>query len=517
MTGIAASGAPPALDFVGIRVLVVGDIMLDRFRYGEVRRLSPEAPVPVMRVERDRVMAGGAGNVAANVVSLGCDCAVIGVVGDDHAGELLRAQLSAHGIDPAMLVSDHARRTTVKTRLIGASQQLLRYDEEDVGKVCPATENAIIARFDKAVTSCGIVAISDYAKGVLTDRVLKHVIARCRELGVPVLVDPKRTDMRAYAGATLIKPNRAELKAATGIACSSFEQVSQAAEVLIEQTGAKVLVTMSEAGMALYCRGGERWRFPAQAAEVFDVSGAGDTSLAALCAGWGAGLGPEQSVRLANAAAGVVVRKLGTATITVEELSLALDTEGQEAHVGIASLAIAHMKVKTWKRQGLRVGFTNGCFDILHAGHVQILREARKRCDRLVVGLNSDASVSRLKGPERPIQSESSRGIVLSAVDAVDLVVVFEEDTPLALIETLMPTDLIKGADYTEDTVVGAEQVKAAGGRVHLIDLVPGLSTTRAVERIKAGAREPERAHAGVIAGLRVEVDPAASGPVRGQ
>lgn len=475
------------LNFEQVRVLVIGDIMLDRFRYGQVSRLSPEAPVPVMHVKDDKVMQGGAGNVAANLVALGCTCGVLGVIGDDEAGAQVRGLLAKGSVDGSGLVVDAGRRTTIKTRLIGGSQQLLRFDEEDVDSLDPATEAAIIERFDSVIAGYGIVAISDYAKGVLTDAVLAHVIRRCNALGIPTFVDPKRADMCAYAGATLIKPNLAELKTATGVSGHSLEQVTKAAEVLIEQTGSMILVTMSEAGMTLFGKAGERWRFPAREAEVFDVSGAGDTALATLCAAWGAGYEPEQAVRLANVAAGVVVRKLGTATITVEELALALESEDQETHIGVASLSKARMQVLTWKRQGLRVGFTNGCFDIVHAGHIRILQEARKRCDRLVVGLNSDASVSRLKGPERPVQSESSRGIVLSAVDAVDLVVIFDEDTPLELIKTLKPTDLIKGADYTEETVVGAAEVKAEGGRVHLIDLVPGLSTTQAVERIRSG------------------------------
>lgn len=497
MTPSARQGSATALTFDGVRVLVIGDIMLDRFRYGQVNRLSPEAPVPVMHVKEDRIMQGGAGNVAANLVCLGCSCTVIAVVGEDDAGAHVRQLLAENNIDISGLVVDRARRTTVKTRLIGGSQQLLRVDEEDVGSVSRTTEEEIIARFDSLIEGYGIVAISDYAKGALTDAVLAHVIGRCRELGIPALVDPKRTDMRAYAGATLVKPNLSELRAATGISAQAPEQVTKAATMLTEQTGAMILVTMSEAGMTLFGKDGERWRFPAHAAEVFDVSGAGDTVLSTLCAAWGAGYQPEQAVRLANLAAGVVVRKLGTATITVEELILALESEDQESHIGVASLSKARIQVLTWKRQGLKVGFTNGCFDIVHAGHIHILQESRKRCDRLVVGLNSDASVGRLKGPSRPIQGESSRAIVLSAVDAVDLVVLFDQDTPLELIKALKPTDLMKGADYTEDTVVGAEEVKADGGRVHLIDLIPGLSTTRAVERIRSSDESiaQERVH----------------------
>lgn len=480
--------------FENTRILVVGDLMLDRFRYGSVSRISPEAPVPVLHIVREQKMLGGAGNVLANITSLGGQAGLIAAIGIDEAGRLCSELIAGKGGDPALLVEDSTRPTTLKTRFISGSQQLLRCDEEDSSPLPEAIEDRIVAHFDRAIGDYDVVALSDYAKGLLTDRVLRHAISRCRELGKPVIVDPKRRDFSAYAGASVIKPNRSELAAYSGLPCRDLAGSETAAALAMEKTGAAILLTLSEEGMALFRPGHEMAHLHATATEVFDVSGAGDTALAIFCAGVASGLAMEGAARIANAGAGAVVRKLGTATLSRAELVHAVAELG---HTGIeaqqpASGAIrtpeeALQVVKAWKREGLRVGFTNGCFDIVHAGHVQILRRARACCDRLVVGLNSDASVSRLKGPARPVQGEASRAAVLSAMNVVDLVVVFDEDTPLSLIELLLPTELIKGADYREDQVVGAEVVKAHGGRVHLIELLPGLSTTAAIARIEQG------------------------------
>lgn len=473
--------------FRDARVLVIGDVMLDRFRYGSVSRISPEAPVPVLLAGREVRMLGGAGNVLANVASLDGACGLIAVVGDDDAGRECEAIVRAASGAESLLVVDAGRRTTVKTRFISGSQQLLRCDEEDVSPYSGAVEDALIARFEEALPRYAIVALSDYAKGVLSDRVLAHVIARCQAAGVPVVVDPKRRDFSVYAGASVIKPNRSELSAFAGAACHSLAGCHAAAERAIEVTGAAILLTLSEDGMALFRAGRDPLHIHATATEVFDVSGAGDTVLGIFCVALASGLEMDEAVMLANVGAGAVVRKLGTATLTLEELIHAVDDAHEPRRGEVAGLADAARQVALWKQAGLRVGFTNGCFDIVHGGHIEILRRARLTCDRLVVGLNSDASVARLKGPTRPIQGEASRAAVLSAIDAVDLVVVFEEDTPLNLIDALRPTELIKGADYTEDQVVGAAIVKGDGGRVHLIDLVPGLSTSNAVARIQEG------------------------------
>jgi D-beta-D-heptose 7-phosphate kinase/D-beta-D-heptose 1-phosphate adenosyltransferase len=478
------------VDFRALSVLVIGDIMLDHFRYGSVRRISPEAPVPVVHIEDEKLMLGGAGNVAANLASLGCRCSLIAMVGNDRHAATCRQLLDTIGVDSRFLFQAEKRRTTVKTRLIGASQQLLRFDEEDLSPISEAEEQALIDLLDSEAAHHQVIAVSDYAKGVLTDRVLRHVITRGRELGIPVIVDPKRKDFTAYAGATVIKPNCHELSAATGIHCSDIADCSQATAKAIELTGADILLTMAQNGMALARKGQEPLHVPTVAAEVFDVSGAGDTVMASLCAMIAAGLELDFAVNIANVAAGIVVRKLGTATVTRAELIRAFDASNVHTHLGSVSSEQAVMVVEKWRESGLRVGFTNGCFDIVHAGHIAILREARRRCDRLVVGLNSDASVTRLKGPGRPVQSESSRAAVLAAIDAVDLVVLFDEDTPLRLITMLRPSDLIKGADYSEDAVVGAREVKADGGRVHLIDLLDGHSTTAAVQRILEGKRK---------------------------
>lgn len=472
------------VDFRTLSVLVIGDLMLDHFRYGSVRRISPEAPVPVIHLEDEKLMLGGAGNVAANLASLGCRCSLISMVGSDRHAATCRQLLDAIGVDSRFLFEADGRRTTVKTRLIGASQQLLRFDEEDLAPISEAEERALIELVDAQVPLHQVIAISDYAKGVLSDRVLRHIIMRGQALGVPVVVDPKRKDFTAYAGATVIKPNCHELAAATEMPCSDITDCSRATAKAIELTGADILLTMAQNGMALARKGQETLHFPTVAAEVFDVSGAGDTVLASLCAMIAAGLELDFAVNIANVAAGIVVRKLGTATVTRAELIRAFEASNVQTHLGSVTAEQAVSVVEKWRESGLRVGFTNGCFDIVHAGHIAILRESRRRCDRLVVGLNSDASVSRLKGPSRPIQSENSRAAVLAAIDAVDLVVIFDEDTPLRLIKLLHPSDLIKGADYSEDNVVGAKEVKADGGRVHLIDLLAGHSTTAAVERI---------------------------------
>lgn len=479
------------LEFDSARVLVIGDMMLDRFRYGSVSRISPEAPVPVMHVSSEKSMLGGAGNVLSNIAALDGACGLIAAVGNDEAGLQCRNMVSALGADALLLVVAEGRRTTVKTRMISGSQQLLRCDEEDGSPFADDVFEAVIARFDSVVQDYNIVAISDYAKGLLGDQVLRHVISRCRELSIPVVVDPKRRDLACYAGATIIKPNRTELAAFSGIPCGDLHSCRRAAEQAMAVTGSAILATLSEQGMALFQPEQEMHHFHATATDVYDVSGAGDTALAILCAAVASGHTLDEAAMLANAGAGVVVRKLGTATLSRFELDKAVAEIDGPALNAICSRDEAAWQAAHWRSEGLRVGFTNGCFDIVHAGHVELLRQSRARCDRLVVGLNSDASVTRLKGPGRPVQAEASRAAVLSALDAVDLVVLFNEDTPLALIKALRPTELFKGSDYTEDSVVGAEEVKADGGRVHLIELVPGLSTTNAVERIKQGLLSP--------------------------
>jgi D-beta-D-heptose 7-phosphate kinase/D-beta-D-heptose 1-phosphate adenosyltransferase len=469
-------------------VLCIGDLMLDDFVYGEVTRISPEAPAPVIAVSRNETTIGGAGNVARNLASLGTRCIFIGVIGEDDAGRALASALKAETSIDAHLVTDRSRPTTRKVRFVSEhySTHLLRADWELAKAVDSKIEQALIDHALKALPRVGAVVLSDYAKGVLTPRVIRAVIDAANKLGKPVVVDPKGTDFSIYKGATLITPNRPELAAATRRAAVSEAEIVAAAAELARMVGSKaVLVTRSEDGMTLAVAGAEPVHVPAYPVKVRDVSGAGDTVVAVLAAMLAADAGFEPAMRAANAAAAVAVSKRGTATVTVAELrSRILPAASLAAEEKVLfDWSMLDERLKEWRRQGLRIGFTNGCFDLLHPGHIKTLTGARAACDRLVVGLNSDASVTRLKGEGRPVQAEYARAEVLAALEAVDLVVIFQQDTPLELIQRLRPKVLIKGGDYRREDVVGREQVEADGGEVVLVDLVPGFSTTELVKR----------------------------------
>jgi D-beta-D-heptose 7-phosphate kinase / D-beta-D-heptose 1-phosphate adenosyltransferase len=480
-------------DLAAQTVLCVGDLMLDEFVYGEVSRISPEAPTPVIACKRSELMVGGAGNVARNLTALGTKCIFVGVVGEDDAGRALAEALAADPLVDARLVLDPARQTTRKVRFVSEhhSTHLLRADWELAAPVSQVSEDAIVAHAIAALPRVGAVVLSDYAKGALTPRVIRAVIAAAREAGKPVIVDPKGRDYSIYRGATMITPNRQELADATHAPARTEEEVAAAAEALRDALGAEaVLVTRSEAGMTLVADGAPV-HVPAYAVRVRDVSGAGDTVVAIVAGMLALGADSESAMRAANAGAAIVVGKRGTATASIAELRariLPAATLAAEEKI-VFDWAMLDEHLDAWKRQGLRVGFTNGCFDLLHPGHVRLLAEARAACDRLVVGLNSDASVARLKGEGRPVQPVGSRAEVLAALEAVDLVVVFEKDTPLKLIERVKPTVLVKGGDYTRDTVVGHEIVETLGGEVILVNLVPGQSTTSMVERSRNDKR----------------------------
>jgi D-beta-D-heptose 7-phosphate kinase / D-beta-D-heptose 1-phosphate adenosyltransferase len=473
-------------------VLCIGDLMLDEFVYGDVSRISPEAPTPVIAVKRTELMIGGAGNVARNLVALGARCIFIGVVGDDEAGGSLTKALSTHPSIEFHLVVDGTRQTTRKVRFVSEhhSTHLLRADWEMATAIDAGSEDALIGHFVKAMPRVGAVVLSDYAKGALTPRVTRAVIAAANERGKPVVVDPKGRDYSIYRGATLVTPNRQELADATHSLAQTDEEVATAAARLRGELGAKaVLVTRSEAGMTLAAEGAAV-HVPAYPVRVRDVSGAGDTVVAVLSVMLAMDADFESAMRAANAAAAVVVGKRGTATASVAELRariLPSSTLAPQEKI-VFDWALLDDQLAEWRKQGLRVGFTNGCFDLLHPGHVKLLAGARAACDRLVVGLNGDASVARLKGAGRPVQPVQARAEVLAALEAVDLVAVFDEDTPQKLIARVKPMVLVKGADYTHEQVVGREIVEALGGEVVLIDLVPGHSTTSMVER----TREPK-------------------------
>ena len=469
------------------RVLCVGDLMLDRFVYGVVERTSPEAPVPVLRIEKQAVMLGGAGNVVRNIVSLGASASLVSVVGDDAMGRELTTMVGNEPrVEPHLLL-EPGRESTVKTRYVANGQQLLRADLEsthDIAELC--AENLMRVAAD-SLSGCDVVVLSDYAKGVLTERVVRTLIADARAVGRPVIVDPKGRDFSRYRGASVITPNRRELADATGRRVESDDELVAAARQIIETCGIEaVLVTRSQDGLSVIPGDGDACHLPTQARSVYDVSGAGDTVVASFAVALGQAISLPAAAAIANLAAGIVVGKTGTATAFDWELRTALDMSGETGvQAKIRSRDALRDTVEAWRAGGLRVGFTNGCFDLLHPGHMSLLREAKSHCDRLVVAINSDQSVRRLKGPDRPIQLESARADVLASLEMVDGVTVFDEDTPEALIEALRPDVLVKGADYSLDEVVGGEFVKSYGGIVVLAAIEPNFSTTDTIARMR--------------------------------
>ena len=481
------------------RVVCLGDLMLDRYVYGSVDRISPEAPIPILRAVRDEAMLGGVGNVVRNIVAAGGQTHLLAVRGADDGGGEVTSLLDAMAGVTADLVIQTGRPTTTKTRFIAAGQQLLRADRESTEAVNDATGAALLAHLDQALDStlgrADVLVLSDYGKGVLSDQVLAGAIKRARAAGVTIIADPKRHDLSAYAGADYLKPNRAELAAATGMPCDSDEQVTLAARAVLGKCDiGAMLVSRSEQGISLIPRDGAPVHIAVRAPEVFDVSGAGDTVVAIFALALAVGAAPELGARLANLAAAIVVGKVGTAAVSRDELAngiMAADLTRSEDKV--VSAAVAEADAERWRARGLRVGFTNGCFDLLHPGHISLLNEARDHCDRLVVAINDDASVRRLeKGEGRPVQAEAARALVLASLGIVDRVVIYSEDTPTPLIRRLRPDMLIKGGDYDLAGVVGGDVVQGYGGEVRLAQFVDGHSSTAVISRLGAGLGHEE-------------------------
>jgi len=471
-----------------VPVLVVGDVMLDQYVWGEVERISPEAPVPVVRATLRDERPGGAANVAMNLANLGASVTLVGFAGGDAEQHRLESLLAERGIEPCFMATPNSP-TTTKLRILSGHQQIMRLDTESRLQVSGEAHEQLLQRALAALSDAAVVVLSDYAKGTLSEDVCQALIRAAAQRGVPVLVDPKQQDFARYRGATAVCPNLKELAAATGVPAGEVDRVLGAGQALVSSLGLQCMVaTLGEKGIAVL-RPQSRVHAPAVVRQVYDVSGAGDTVVAILALAMACDLPMEAAVELANVAAGVVVGEVGTAPIQREELLGALSQQiplPMDEKVLPPERLLA--RVASWRWAGERIVFTNGCFDILHIGHIRLLEEARRRGERLIVGLNSDASVRRLKGGSRPVVGQDERARVLAALSAVDAVVLFEEDTPLRLIEALRPDVLVKGGDYTEDNVVGAREVRAWGGRVELIPLVPGASTTRLIAKSVARA-----------------------------
>lgn len=475
-------------DWRNKHVVILGDVMLDRYIWGDVERISPEAPVPVVRTAHRTEQPGGAGNVALNIVGMGARATLLGFCGDDGEGKSLEELLQRAGAATA-LVKIAGHPTTSKLRIVGGKQQMLRLDTEKTDGYLAEAYTALLTKFDTVLGNADAVVLSDYAKGVLTAEVCQHAIRLARSRGIPVLVDPKQRDLSRYRGATTICPNLSELSAATGIASRNLEEMLSAGQSLVRDLDLEYLTaTLSEKGIALL-RAESLFVAPAVARQVFDVSGAGDTVIATLALALAGGLDAEIAVQLANVAAGIAVSKVGTVPVNRDELLLSLmpqiELQAQEKVLAVEPL---QARVAAWRSAGESVVFTNGCFDLLHIGHITLLEDARREGDRLIVAINSDASVRGLKGPTRPIVAERERGRVLAALAAVDAVVVFDEPTPLEVIEALRPDVIVKGGDYSEDTVVGAKEVRSWGGRVKIVPTVEGFSTSRLIAKATSPA-----------------------------
>ncbi len=473
------------------RLLVLGDLMLDKYIWGEVGRISPEAPVPVVRATHQSQQPGGAANVAMNLACLGAQVVLAGFAGEDENQTALLGCLPADRIRP-VFVTSAGFPTITKLRILGGRQQMLRLDSEHLAPRPSADYDALLSGVLAELPSCHAVILSDYAKGVLSPEICRAVIDAARHAGIPVLVDPKTADFSRYCGATTICPNLGELDTAArtfhGPEKLSVDELLVTAERMVPAFDLQFLTaTLSEKGIALV-RESSREVFPAVARQVFDVSGAGDTVISVLALSLASGLAPETAIELANIAAGIVVGKVGTVPVQRHELLAALAPQiALHAEDKLVSREELVDRVHVWRANGDKVAFTNGCFDLLHVGHITVLEQARRTGDKLIVAINSDASVSRLKGPTRPIVGERERGRVLAALACVDAVVVFDEPTPMELILAAKPDVLVKGGDYTIETVVGHEAVASWGGQVRIVPTVEGHSTTRLIEKGATG------------------------------
>jgi D-beta-D-heptose 7-phosphate kinase/D-beta-D-heptose 1-phosphate adenosyltransferase len=469
-----------------LHALVIGDVMLDRYLIGNVGRISPEAPVPIVLLNAQSERAGGAANVAVNLVLLGLKTHIVGCVGHDAEGNNLEKCITDIGVNTSAIIRSKHRPTIAKTRILGGHQQMLRLDQESSAAFNQEENSQLLKAIETELAlKPSIVILSDYAKGLLSHSICQQIISKCKSLNIPVLVDPKGRDYTKYTGATALTPNKKETAEACDTHLDDAELISKS-KSLKESLGLAFLaVTRGEEGITLIDH--DIHQIDATAQKVFDVSGAGDTVIATLAAGLAYSLSPLESLQLANLAAGVVVGKVGTEPITQIELIEVLNRQmGSEQTSKVCNLSQLMEKVALWKKAQQKIVFTNGCFDLLHAGHVTYLEAAKKRGDKLILGLNTDRSVSAIKGPTRPVVNEGDRARVLAALESVDAVILFDEDTPLNLITQIKPNVIAKGSDYTADQVVGGKEVESWGGEIALVELVEGRSTSKIIQKLNS-------------------------------
>jgi D-beta-D-heptose 7-phosphate kinase/D-beta-D-heptose 1-phosphate adenosyltransferase len=472
-----------------VPILVIGDVMVDEYIIGDVERISPESPVPVL-VARDRLRRlGGAGNVVRNLVTMGGRVALFSTVGKDNPGRWFKQHCEEMAVESFWLKDDLSRPTTIKTRVVARNQQIVRIDEEHVRDLSPEMQQTVIGDIQSVMPQVKAVIVSDYGKGFLTGPLLEALLQSAKENRIPVLVDPKGMDFSKYAGCTYITPNIKEASLASGMEIRDKDSLVRAGRMLLKQTGAEGLViTRGKDGSTLVTNK-DCEDFPVKPVEIVDVTGAGDTVISTVALGVANGLSIQDSISLANLAASIVVSRFGAASVTLDEMVNSLNEDG----VGSKCLPFQEISsvLRNHRIQGHKICFTNGCFDLFHAGHLEILRQASILGDVLVVGINSDESVKRIKGVGRPIVGQADRAAMVSALGFVDYTVIFDEDTPLKLIQEVRPDILVKGADWKGKTVVGEDIVKARGGKVSFVKLVKGISTSELINRIRNGI--PER------------------------
>jgi len=472
-------------DFSDRFVVIIGDVMLDRYFWGDVERISPEAPVPVVMLNQKTMSPGGAGNVAMNLKTLNCGHVLIGLKGMDANGDVLTRMLDKKGIQHR-LIAVQTHPTTTKTRILGQGQQLVRLDEERKVAIDSGAVFQLKQTFEAWLGKADAVVMSDYGKGVFEPEVAQDIIQKCRSRNIPVFVDPKGVSWKRYKGATCITPNTAEFNRVAPFPEHDEKELERRAVQTIQSYDLQyLLMTRGPLGMSLFSRSDPAIHIDTEAREVFDVSGAGDTVIASLAASFGAGMSMNDAANLANTAAGIVVGKIGTQPVIDTELKQALSSLALSGVEKIVPLDRAEDLVSVWRKSDQQIVFTNGCFDILHVGHIKLLHAAADKGDRLIIGLNSDASVKNLKGSSRPIVPQMERAALLSSIKGVDLVILFDEETPIELIRRIKPDILVKGGDYTPQTVVGNDIVEKNGGRVVIVPLIDGVSTTRVIDSIQ--------------------------------